>query len=105
MSLPTLPHQGSRRELRKAVIRLRLELHRQELRHESLLLTRPLRQIQGLARELPDSLGIPHAPLWGLVGVGLLGFLLARTGDAKHWTSLGRRLYRLLLINLRPPRS
>lgn len=105
MSLPTLPHQGSRRELRKAVIRLRLELHRQELRHESLLLTRPLRQIQGLARELPDSLGIPHAPLWGVAGVGLLGFLLARTGNTKHWSSLGRRLYRLLLINLRPPRS
>lgn len=96
---------GSRRELRKAVIRLRLELHRQELRHESLLLTRPLRQIQGLARELPESLGIPNAPLWGAAGMGLLGLLLARRGNARHWMRLGRRLYRLLLSSMRPPQS
>ncbi|HSC82377.1 MAG TPA: hypothetical protein VLC30_02065 [Pseudomonas sp.] len=105
MSLPAPPRSSSRRELRKAVIRLRLEMHRQELRHESLLLTRPLRQLRGLARELPASLDIPHAPLWGAAGIGLLGFLLARGGNAERWLSIGSRLYKLLLSSLRPPGS
>jgi hypothetical protein len=34
MSLPELPHNSSRREMRKALIRLRMEMHRQEIRHE-----------------------------------------------------------------------
>ncbi len=38
----------SRRELRKAVIRLRLEMQRQQLRRESQLLVQPFRQAQGL---------------------------------------------------------
>ncbi len=39
----------SRRELRKAVIRLRLEMQRQQLRRESQLLVQPFRQAQGWA--------------------------------------------------------
>ncbi|MEK1906922.1 MAG: hypothetical protein AAAB13_14155 [Pseudomonas sp.] len=105
MNLPELPHNCSRRELRRTLIRMRLEMHRQEIRHESLLLTRPFRQVQGLARDLPASLGLKHAPLWGIAGVGALGFLLARGGDISRWASLGSRLYPLLLAALRPPRN
>lgn len=39
----------SRRELRKAVIRLRLEMQRQQLRRESQLLVQPFRQEIGRA--------------------------------------------------------
>ena len=34
MSLPELPKNASRQELRKTLIRLRMEMHRQEIRHE-----------------------------------------------------------------------
>ncbi|MBC9250380.1 hypothetical protein A9179_08865 [Pseudomonas alcaligenes] len=102
MSPAELPRTCSRRELRRTLIRLRLEMHRQELRHESLLLTRPLRQAQGLARELSTSLQFKHAPLWGIAGAGALAFLLARHGSLGRWASLGSRLYPLLLAALRP---
>jgi hypothetical protein len=42
MSLPELPHNSSRTEMRKALIRLRMEMHRQEIRHESAQLLQPL---------------------------------------------------------------
>ena len=35
MSLTEIPQNTSRREMRKALIRLRMEMHRQEIRHES----------------------------------------------------------------------
>jgi len=34
MSLTEIPPTNSRREMRKALIRLRMEMHRQEIRHE-----------------------------------------------------------------------
>lgn len=101
MNLPDLPRNGSRREMRKALIRMRLELHRQELRHETQVLTRPLRQVRSLATELPQSLGLKHAPLWGIAGVTAVSFLLARGGGASHWLNVGMRLLPALLKNLR----
>ena len=41
MTLPTLPPGASRRQLRKAVLRMRLEMHRQEVRHEVLQISEP----------------------------------------------------------------
>lgn len=41
MSLSELPKTTNRRELRKALVRLRLEMHRQEIRHESGQLLNP----------------------------------------------------------------
>lgn len=75
MSLPELPNGNSRRELRKALIRLRMEMHRQELRHESSQLLQPLRRARGMAHDWQGTLGIKHAPLWGMGAVTLLGFL------------------------------
>ncbi|WP_375738384.1 hypothetical protein [Pseudomonas boanensis] len=92
MSIPELPRNASRREMRKALVRLRLELHRQELRHESLKLTQPLRQV----RDFTHKLDLPHAPLWGMAAVAALGFLVARKGSLKRGLSLGGALIPLL---------
>jgi len=72
---PQLPQTHNRRELRKALIRLRMEMHRQEIRQESSRLMHPLQRMRGMASDLPGSLGIKHAPLWGVGAVTLLGFL------------------------------
>ena len=45
MSLPELPQNASRQELRKTLIRLRMEMHRQEIRHESQQLLQPLQKM------------------------------------------------------------
>ncbi|SDT41018.1 hypothetical protein NLK61_04720 [Pseudomonas fuscovaginae UPB0736] len=75
MSLPELPHNPSRKEMRKALIRLRMEMHRQEIRHESQQLLQPLQRMRGLGSQWQANLGIKHAPLWGIGVVTLLGFL------------------------------
>ena len=49
---PNLPQGASRRELRKAVLRMRLEMHRQELRHEMLQIGHPLKQVREYGRRL-----------------------------------------------------
>ncbi|WNW10671.1 hypothetical protein RRX38_05710 [Pseudomonas sp. DTU_2021_1001937_2_SI_NGA_ILE_001] len=92
-------HQGNtRRELRKALVRLRMEMHRQEIRHESTQLLQPLRRVRGMAQGLPGSLGIRHAPLWGVGAVALLGFLSGRgagKGDRARTSSGLARIVRL----------
>ena len=70
MTQPPLP--SSRRELRKALVRLRLEMHRQEIRHEAQVITRPLRRVKGLAQgfRIPWARGthhsgaLPASPRW-----------------------------------------
>ena len=42
MSLPELPKTTDRRELRKALVRLRMEMHRQEIRNEAHQALQPL---------------------------------------------------------------
>ncbi|MFJ3485229.1 hypothetical protein ACIPL1_17840 [Pseudomonas sp. NPDC090202] len=90
MSLPELPHGNNRRELRKALIRLRMEMHRQEIRHESAQVLRPLHRMRGMAHDLPGSLGIKHAPLWGVGIVTLLGFLSGKGARSPGGSSLTR---------------
>lgn len=72
------PNKDSRREMRKALIRLRLEMHRQEIRHESAQLVSPLNRLRGVGRNVQDGLGIKHAPLWGMGAVMLMGFLTGK---------------------------
>lgn len=72
------PRFTSRRDLRKAVIRLRLELHRQQLQHETLLLTQPLRRMQGATRGVTSTLAVGPSSTWGVVGASLLGLMLKR---------------------------
>ncbi|WP_296187073.1 hypothetical protein [Pseudomonas sp. UBA1879] len=90
MSTPDSPQTHNRRELRKALIRLRMEMHRQEIRHESTQLMRPLHRMRGMAHDLPGSLGIKHAPLWGVGIVSLLGFLTGKGARSKRSGSVTR---------------
>ncbi|MCV9919778.1 hypothetical protein OIU19_13345 [Pseudomonas sp. BT-42-2] len=103
MSLPELPNTRNPRELRKALLRLRLEMHRQEIRHESAQLLAPVRRLRGMGGSLQDGLGIKHAPLWGLGAVVALGFLTgkgARSGNLSRLARLGSSLIPLVRLFL-----
>lgn len=103
MSLPELPNTRNPRELRKALLRLRMEMHRQEIRHESAQLLAPVRRLRGMGGSLQDGLGIKHAPLWGLGAVVALGFLTgkgARSGNLSRLVRLGSSLIPLVRLFL-----
>lgn len=84
---PTLPPDASRRQLRKAVLRMRLEMHRQELRHEMLQISQPLQQVREYGKRLRQG----NAPLLLTGGALALAGLL---GGKRGW----RRWLRLALI-------
>ena len=93
MNLPEIPKNSSRKEMRKALLRLRMEKHRQEIRHESQQLLQPLQRVRGMGQSFQDGLGIKHAPLWGVAAVTLLGFLTgkgAKGGGIRNATRLVR---------------
>lgn len=105
MSLPELPQTTDRRELRKALIRLRLEMHRQEIRHESGQVLKPLTRLRSMGDTLQGGLqgglGIKHGPLWGIGAVVLLGFLTgkgARSGSLTRLAGLGSSLTPLIRL-------
>jgi len=81
---PTLPPGASRRELRKAVLRMRLEMHRQELRHEILQITHPLQQVREYGRRLRKG----NAPFLLTGGVLALAGLLGRKRGWRRWLRL-----------------
>jgi hypothetical protein len=90
MSLPELPHNSTRAEMRKALIRLRMEMHRQEIRQESRQLLQPLERVRGMTQNLQDGFGIKHAPLWGMAAVTLLGFLTGKGAKSGGVSSITR---------------
>ena len=95
MNLPELPRNSSRTEMRKALIRLRMEMHRHEIRHESAQLLQPLKRVRGMTQNLQDGFGIKHAPLWGVAAVTLLGFLTGKGAKNGGGLSSLTRLIRL----------
>ncbi|PRA27238.1 MULTISPECIES: hypothetical protein [Pseudomonas] len=90
MSLTEVPKTTSRREMRKALIRLRMEMHRQEIRHESQQLMLPLAKVRNLGQSWQDGLGIKHAPLWGVAAVTLMGFFTGKGAKGGGISSLTR---------------
>ncbi|MFO2464043.1 hypothetical protein OOJ96_10160 [Pseudomonas sp. 15FMM2] len=93
MSTTELPQTNSRREMRKALIRLRMEMHRQEIRHESQQMLLPLQKVRNLGQSWHEGFGIKHAPLWGVAAVTLLGFFTgkgAKGGSLSTMTRLVR---------------
>ncbi|ARB26301.1 hypothetical protein HX787_22455 [Pseudomonas tolaasii] len=90
MSLTEVPQTTSRREMRKALIRLRMEMHRQEIRHESQQLMAPLHKVRNMGSNWQDSLGIKHAPLWGVAAVTLMGFFTGKGAKGGGISSLTR---------------
>ena len=82
--------QTSRREMRKALIRLRMEMHRQEIRHESQQLMAPLNKVRNLGQNFQGGLGIKHAPLWGVAAVTLIGFFTGKGAKGGGISSVTR---------------
>ncbi|MGA8134241.1 MAG: hypothetical protein WCA48_08835 [Pseudomonas gingeri] len=111
MSLPDLTHLHTRRDMRKALIRLRMEMHRQEIRHESRELLQPLQRMRSLGRNWQANLGLKHAPLWGIGIVTLLGFMSGRgakgggVDSLSRWARLGASLLPLIRLALRDTAS
>ncbi|MCY1288120.1 hypothetical protein D9M68_403460 [compost metagenome] len=97
MNLPEIPPNASRQELRKALLRLRLEMHRQEIRHESQQLLQPLRKVRNF------SSGLPNAPLWGIAALSALGFLAGKRQGLRRLIRIGTLLYPVLMVALRRP--
>ena len=107
MNLPELPNTRNPRELRKALLRLRMEMHRQEIRHESGQLLQPLQRLRGMGGSLHEGLGIKHAPLWGIGAVVALGFLTGkgvRSGNLSRLVRLGSSLLPLIRLYLQAGR-
>ena len=90
MKLPDIPQNTSRREMRKVLIRLRMEMHRQEIRHESQQLMAPLHKVRDMRHNWQDSLGIKHAPLWGVAAVTLIGFFTGKGAKGGGISSVTR---------------
>jgi hypothetical protein len=101
MSLPELPSNASRLELRKALIQMRLELHRQELRHETLLALKPLQEARDLSQQWRSALGRSTAPIWGAAALGVLALTVVRRKQVNQWLGLGSAIAPLLLQLLR----
>lgn len=96
-----LPSGASRREMRKTLIRLRLEMHRQEIRNESAQLLSPINRLRGVGNSLQDGFGVKHAPLWGIGAVVALGFLTGkgvRGGHLPRLLQLGSSLAPLIRL-------
>lgn len=106
MSLPELPKTTDRRELRKAMVRLRMEMHRQEIRNEAGNALQPLTRLRNMGDSLQGGLGIKHAPLWGIGAVVLLGFITgkgARSGNLSRLTRLTSSLLPLIRLFMQQP--
>ncbi|WP_068826019.1 hypothetical protein [Pseudomonas sp. BMS12] len=69
----------ARRSMRKELVRLRMEMHRQQLRHHAQPLTRPLNYLGQLRRDSPGSLE-PPLLLTAEVLLTLFGSRLGRFG-------------------------
>lgn len=103
MNMPELPAKASRRELRKALLRMRLEMHRQELRHETLVMLQPLRQAQYWRNNWREELGNSNAPFWVAGGAILLATIGIRRGHWRRWLRIA--LVAFPLLRRHPPRS
>jgi len=90
MSLPDIPQARTRQEMRKALVRLRMEMHRQEIRQETRELLQPLRRVRGFTQNWHEGFGIKHAPLWGIAAVTLLGFITGKRTRSGRGNGLAR---------------
>lgn len=99
-----VPSGATRREMRKAVIRLRMEMHRQEIRQEAKQFVNPFSRLRTMGEGLNKNLRVRHAPLWGVGAVSLLGFLSGKgarkggIGSAARLIKLGVSLVPLLKL-------
>lgn len=103
MTLPELPANASKLELRKALIQMRLELHRQQLRHETLLVVKPLQDAHKISQQWRAVLGNNHAPIWGAAALAIAALVFVRRNQLSSWLRMGSALAPLLTQLLRRP--
>ncbi len=103
MSMPELPTNASRHQLRKALIQMRLELHRQELRQEALQALQPLQEVRDFGRRCKSALGHGALPVAGIAALAVSGLLLSQRRQWPRWFSLGSALAPVLLALWRQP--
>lgn len=101
MSQTELPANASKHELRKALIQMRMELHRQQLRHETLLVTKPLQNAHNLSQQWTAALGKNRTPILGAALAGVLALAFIQRKQLGSWLSLGSTLAPLLTQLLR----
>ncbi|KAF1068983.1 MAG: hypothetical protein GAK45_01208 [Pseudomonas citronellolis] len=94
---PQLSPRASRRELRKAIIRLRLEVQRQQLHQETRLLLQPLHQAQTLGRQVGGQLHGAGAATWAAGGAAALAMLFGRKRSWLRLLRLGLTLAPLFM--------
>lgn len=82
MSQAQAPTKHSTRQMRKTLVCLRMEMHRQEIRRDASQIVSPMARLKGVGKGVTSGLGIKHAPLWGIAGVALLGFITGRRASA-----------------------
>ncbi|MET1081040.1 MAG: hypothetical protein ABWY06_23780 [Pseudomonas sp.] len=99
MNIPELPAKASRQELRKAMLRLRLEMHRQELRHEGLLLLQPVLKARDFTHNLREGLQGRKSPLWITGGALLLATLGVRHSNWRRWIRIAAIVVPLMTGN------
>ncbi|UCL85317.1 hypothetical protein [Pseudomonas sp. HS-18] len=92
----------SRAELRKAIVRLRLEMQRQQLRQEGELLLQPLKQVRHVGQSLRGGLA-GNIPLWGAGGAAALALLFGRKRRWIRLLRLGIALAPVILQMRRKP--
>jgi hypothetical protein len=105
MNQPELPTNASKLELRKALVQMRLELHRQQLRHETLLLAKPLQEAKHLSQQCTSLLGKHRTSVLGAAAVGVAALALVQRKQLGNWLTLGSALAPLLTQLLRRTRS
>lgn len=75
----------STQQLRKTMLRLRLEMHRQEIRHETLVILQPLQKAKDFGTHWRQELKGSNAPIWITGGVFALTVLGMRGGQWRRW--------------------
>ncbi|ARU89066.1 hypothetical protein [Pseudomonas sp. M30-35] len=106
MSQPELPHlhaNASRKDLRKAMLRMRLEMHRQEIRHETLVMLEPLRKAKSFGSQWREQLAGGGTSLWITGGAVLLAGLGLKKTNWRRWIKIA--LITLPLLRRVPPKD
>ncbi|WP_312931522.1 hypothetical protein [Pseudomonas sp.] len=78
MSLPQMPTSRDPREMRKALLRLRMEMHRQEMRLEASQLFDPVRRLRNMGSSVQHGLDGRRLSFWNLAAVVAMGFITGK---------------------------
>jgi len=99
MNTPELPAKASRHQLRISMLRMRLEIRRQELRYEGLLLLQPVIKARNFTHNFREELHDSSSTLWMTGGALLLATLGVRNQNWRRWIRIAAIIVPLLKRN------